>query len=141
MALTFHKVYGIYRLGADPEIRYTPNGAAVANFSAASGHRYKKDDEWVEETEWTRVVAWNRLAEKIGEQAQKGSLVYIEGRLVTRKWEDKEGNTRYTTELNAFKVDFLADYNKPQAQGGYNNPPPQGETRPQTERPEDDIPF
>ena len=137
MALTWHKVMGIYRLGSDPEIRYTPSGAAVATLSCASGHRYKKDDEWVEETEWTRVVVWNRAAERMGEQAKKGTLIYIEGRLQTRDWEDKEGVKRYTTELIANKVDCLANYNKPDYDG--NNRPPAPPTP--SEPDDDDIPF
>lgn len=140
MALTWHKVMGIYRLGQDPEVRYTPNGAAVANFSAASGHRYKKNDEWVEETEWTRVVCWSRLAEKIGEQARKGTLIYLEGRLVTREWEDKEGVKRYTTELVARVADCLDNYNRPDRDGNRPPAPPAYES-PNNTAGDDDIPF
>jgi len=98
MATTFNKLVGIFRLGKDPEIKYTPAGLAVANFSGASDHSFKKNDEWQKETEWTRMVAFGKTAERIGEQLKKGSLIYVEGRLKTNKWEDKDGNTRYNTD-------------------------------------------
>jgi single-strand DNA-binding protein len=90
-------------LGKDPEIRYTPNGTAVATFSLATTERYKDEDR----TEWHRVVAFGRLAEIIGEYLAKGRQVYIEGRIQTRDWEDRDGNKRYTTEIVANQMQML----------------------------------
>ena len=88
------------RLGADPEMRYTPSGSAVVNFRIASGRSWKNDQgETVENTEWISIVAWNKLAEICNEWLVKGSRVYVEGRLQTRDWEDDKGVTRYKTEV------------------------------------------
>jgi len=114
---TFNEVTGIFCLGQDPDLRYTPSGVAVASFSGASNHSYKKDGEWEQETEWTNFTVWSKQAERVGEMLKKGSLVYIAGRLKTDKWEDKEGNTRYSTKVIVRKIEFLANYNKPE--GGY----------------------
>lgn len=112
MATTFNKVTGIFRLGKDPELRYSPAGLAVANFSGASDYSRKVKDEWQKETEWTRFVAFSKSAERIGEQLQKGSLVYIEGRLKTNKWQDKDGNDRYSTDVIVNVINFLDGYQK-----------------------------
>ena len=89
----------IGRLGKDPEVRYTPDGKAVANFSIACSDDYKaKSGEKIEQTNWIKIVAWGRLAEICGEYLKKGSQVYIAGKQVTRKWQDKDGNDRYSTE-------------------------------------------
>jgi single-strand DNA-binding protein len=89
------------RVGKDPEVRYMPNGGAVANLSVATSERWKDKNsgEQKEETEWHRVVFYNRLAEIAGDYAKKGTLVFIEGKLKTRKWTDKDGIDRYTTEV------------------------------------------
>ncbi len=98
----------IGRLGADPEMRYTQNNTAVATLSVATSERYKdRNGEWVESTEWHRVVAWNRLAEICEQYLKKGSLVYIEGSIKTRQWEDNSGQKRYTTEINARTMTML----------------------------------
>jgi single-strand DNA-binding protein len=104
-----NKVILIGRLGADPEVRYTPSGAAVANFNIATSEEWKDKDsgEKRERTEWHRIVAWSRLGEICGEYLSKGRQVYIEGRLQTRSWEDRDGNKRYTTEIVASDVQFL----------------------------------
>lgn len=103
-----NKVILIGHLGKDPEIRYTNNGTAVASFSIATTRRYKdSNDETKEETEWHRITTWSRLAEIASEYLHKGSLVYVEGRLTTRKWQDKEGQDRYTTEIVAESMQFL----------------------------------
>lgn len=96
-----NKVMIIGNLGADPEMRYTPSGAAVANFNVACSRRWtnRQTGEQQEETEWVRVVLWERQAEIASQYLQKGSQVYIEGRLQTREWEDREGNRRWTTEV------------------------------------------
>ena len=96
-----NKVMIIGNLGADPEMRYTPSGAAVANFNVACSRAWtnRQTGERQEETEWVRVVLWERLAEIASQYLQKGSQVYIEGRLQTREWEDRDGNRRCTTEV------------------------------------------
>lgn len=105
---SLNKAMIIGRLGQDPEVRYTQSNTAVANLSIATSERYKdKEGEWKERTEWHRVVAWGRLAEICQEYLKKGSQVYIEGPIQTRKWEDKEGQTRYTTEIKALTMTML----------------------------------
>lgn len=96
---SLNKVQIIGRLGKDPELRYTSNGVAVATLSVATNSRYKDGEEWKDQTEWHRVVLWERTAEVAGEYLKKGSQVYIEGRLQTRSYDDKEGVKRYTTEI------------------------------------------
>jgi single-strand DNA-binding protein len=146
MATTFNKVVGIFRLGKDPEIKYTPAGLAVASFSGASDHSFKKNDEWQKETEWTRMVAFGKTAERIGEQMKKGTLFYMEGRLKTNKWEDKDGNTRYNTDVIVNVMNFLDGYTKKEYQGDRNTggqSQPSGNTQ-QSAPPgpsDDDIPF
>lgn len=98
----------IGRLGKDPDLRYTPSGDAVCNFSIACGDDYKdKNGQKVEQTEWIRVTAFRRLAEIIGEYCKKGSMVYISGKMRTRKWQDQSGNDRYTTEIVANEMQML----------------------------------
>ena len=106
--MAVNKVILIGNLGRDPEIRYTTSGQAVANFTIATTERYtNKSGERQEDTEWHRIVAWGRLAEICGEYLSKGRMVYIEGSIRTRSWEDKEGNTRYTTEIVARNMQML----------------------------------
>ncbi|MDP4299772.1 single-stranded DNA-binding protein [Leptothrix discophora] len=103
-----NKVILIGNLGRDPEVRYTPNGAAVCNVSVATTRNWKsKDGDRQEETEWHRVVFYDRLAEIAGEYLRKGRPVYVEGRLKTRKWQDKEGKDVYTTEIIADQMQLL----------------------------------
>lgn len=105
---SLNKAMIIGRLGQDPDVRYTQSNTAVANLSVATSERYKdKQGEWKENTEWHRVVAWGRLAEICQEYLKKGSQVYIEGPIQTRQWEDKEGQTRYTTEIKALTLTML----------------------------------
>ena len=95
-----NKVILIGNLGKDPEVRYLDSGVAVANFSLATTENYKnKEGERVSQTEWHNIVLWRGLAEVAEKWLKKGSSVYIEGKIRNRKWEDKEGNTRYTTEI------------------------------------------
>lgn len=100
---SLNKVQIIGHLGADPELRYTSNGLAVATLNVATNERFKATDtdEWQDRTEWHRVVAWGKLAEIAGEYLSKGRQVYIEGRLQTRSWEGQDGVKRYTTEIVA----------------------------------------
>lgn len=104
-----NKVILVGNLGRDPEIRYTTGGQAVANFTIATSESYtNKEGEKQETTEWHRIVAWGRLAEICGEYLTKGRMVYVEGALQTRSWEDKEGNTRRTTEIVARNMQILS---------------------------------
>ncbi|MCI5124345.1 MAG: single-stranded DNA-binding protein [Candidatus Electrothrix sp. AR5] len=110
-----NKAMLIGNLGADPELRYTQSGVAVASFNVATSRRWKdKEGQQQEETEWHRIVAWQRLGEICNEYLHKGSKVYVEGRLQTRKWQDQSGNDRYTTEIIASDVQFLT----PRGEGG-----------------------
>ncbi|MEE9277155.1 MAG: single-stranded DNA-binding protein [Dehalococcoidia bacterium] len=103
-----NKVQIIGRLGQDPEMRFTANGRAVSTLNVAVNRNYTtQDGERREETEWVRVVAWARLAELASQYLTKGRLVYVEGRLQTRQWEDQEGQRRYTTEVVAQDIQFL----------------------------------
>lgn len=104
---SLNKVTLIGRLGKDPEIRYTPSGLAVANFSMATSENWTKEGQKESRTEWHRIVAFGKLAEICGEYLAKGKQVYIEGRIQTREWEDKEGNKRYTTEIVAGQMLML----------------------------------
>jgi single-strand DNA-binding protein len=106
--VSLNKAMIIGNLGRDPEMRYTPGGQAVTQFTVAVNRNYKgQNGEWQEETEWFRIVVWGQQAERAAEYLRKGNKVYIEGRLQTRQWEDKEGQKRYTTELVANQVTNL----------------------------------
>lgn len=104
-----NKVIVVGNLGQDPEVRYMPSGGAVTNISVATSEAWKDKEsgESQERTEWHRIVFFNRLAEIAGEYLKKGSKVFIEGSLRTRKWEDKSGNDRYTTEIVAREMQML----------------------------------
>jgi len=108
MARGVNKVILIGNLGQDPELRYTGSGTAVCNMRLATNESYKdRDGNLVDKTEWHNVVAWARLGEICNEYLEKGSQVYFEGSLQTRSWEDRDGNTRYTTEVKAREMMFL----------------------------------
>jgi single-strand DNA-binding protein len=110
--MSVNKVLLIGRLGQNPEIRFTPSGAAVANFSLATNESWNdKSGQKQERTEWHRVVVWGKLAQLCGEYLSKGRQAYIEGRLQTRQWQDKEGQTKYTTEVIANNIQFLGGPN------------------------------
>jgi single-strand DNA-binding protein len=104
-----NKVILLGHLGADPELRYTQSGTAVANIRLATNESYvdKSTGERTERTDWHRVVAWGKLAEIVGQYLSKGRQIYVEGQLQTRQWQDKEGNTRYTTEVRAADLVML----------------------------------
>ena len=149
MARGINKVILVGNLGADPEVRHTPGGSAVANITVAtsSSWRDKQSGEMQERTEWHRVAFFNRLAEIAGEYLHKGSKVYVEGNLRTRKWQDKTGNDRYTTEIIANEMQML------DSRGSSNPNPSQQNNTTQQSAPEmtisaastpiedDDIPF
>jgi len=131
-----NKVILLGRLGADPEMRFTSNGTAVANFRIATSERWTNPDgEKEERTEWHRIVAFGKLGEICGEYLTKGKQVYIEGRLQTRTWEDKSGNKRETTEIVATVMQMLGS-------AGGGKAPEKGEPS-YVEEPakDDDIPF
>ncbi len=138
-----NKVILVGRLGSDPEVRYTPDGTAVANFSIATSDEWtdKATGEKKERTEWHRVVAWRKLGEICGEYLSKGRQVYVEGKLQTRSWE-KDGVTRYSTEIIASDVQFLGGRNAADSYRSSESAPSQGYEGPQlTDRHDDDIPF
>lgn len=119
MAKSVNKVILIGNLGKDPEIKYTPSGTAVAKFSLATNERYKdKSGEWQDRTEWHNIVAWQRLAEIVGEYVKKGNKLYIEGRLQTSSWEDKQsGEKKYRTEIVAQDLVLLSGRGEADADG------------------------
>jgi single-strand DNA-binding protein len=151
MARGINKVILIGNLGADPEVRYMPSGGAVANISLATSDTWKdkQTGEQQERTEWHRVVFFGRLGEIAGEYLRKGSKVYVEGRLQTRKWQDNNGIDRYTTEIIANEMQML------DSRGGtanFNSEPSAATSKPATQPAsapsqssyddfDDDIPF
>lgn len=140
-----NKVMLIGNLGRDPEMRYTQGGTAVANFTMATKERWKdtKSGEFQERTEWHRIVVWGKLAEICGQYLNKGKLVFIEGRLQTRDWEDKEGNKRSTTEIVASEMKMLGAKggSSEGGQGRMATEPDLAPAEPSFNAPEDDIPF
>ena len=137
-----NKVIIVGNLGQDPEIRYMPDGTAVANFSVATSDEWKdkQTGEKKERTEWHRIVVWRALAEVCGKYLTKGRQVYVEGKLQTRSWE-KDGVTRYTTEIIASTVQFLGGRDGA-GQGSRNQMADQGYPEPpMANTQDDDIPF
>lgn len=142
-----NKVFLIGNLGKDPELRNTQGGTAVAKFSLATSERVKDGDGWKDHTEWHNVVVFGRTAENVGKYCRKGKPLFIEGKIRTRKWQDKSGQDRWSTEVIADEVRFLGgkdddgrgesrreldNYRTGRSGGGGNdNPPPS----------DDDIPF
>jgi single-strand DNA-binding protein len=146
-----NKVTLIGNLGQDPEIRRLENGAVVARFSVATNENYKdRNGEWQTQTEWHNVVAWRNLAEVVERNFKKGKQVYIEGKLTHRKWQDKEGNDRYTTEVVANTLRLLGRRDETEGSSNYNNSNTQpaantNPAAPQAAEPmqaaDDDLPF
>ena len=140
-----NKAILIGNLGRDPELRYTQSGSAVANFTLATSENWNnKKGEREERTEWHRIVAWGRTAELCAQYLAKGRTVYIEGRIQTREWEDKEGQKRRTTEIVANTVQFLGGRGQGAGGGGGGGgrdlPPPSSPSEPPPGG-DDDIPF
>lgn len=144
----------IGRLGQDPEVRYTQSNTAVATLNMATSERYKDGNgEIQEKTEWHRVVAWGRLAEICQQYLHKGSLIYIEGPLQTRQWEDNQGQKRYTTEVKALQMTMLdsrgsgnnsGQQNQNQNQQAQNQKPQMSSATPidsSFDNMDDDLPF
>jgi single-strand DNA-binding protein len=119
MAKSINKVILIGNLGKDPEVKYTPSGLPVAKFTLATNEKYKdKDGQFQERTEWHNIVAWQRLAEIVGEYVKKGSKLYIEGRIHTNSWEDKQsGEKKYRTEIVATDLVLLSGRGEGQESG------------------------
>ena len=148
MARGVNKVILIGNLGKDPEVRYMPNGNAVANITLATSESWKdkQTGEQQEKTEWHRVVMFRRLGEIAGEYLKKGSQVYIEGKLQTRKWQDNTGNDRYTTEIVADEMQMLGSRGGGSAGFSADSAPSQSAPAPAAASApagdfDDDIPF
>jgi len=112
MPKSVNKVILVGNVGKDPEVKYTPSGTPVAKFSLATNEKYKdRSGEWQERTEWHNIVAWQRLAEIVGEYVKKGAKLYIEGKLQTSSWEDRESGTKkYRTEIVARDLVLLGSH-------------------------------
>jgi single-strand DNA-binding protein len=137
MAGSLNKAILIGRLGKDPEMRFTPSGRAVTNFTmATSDYWMDQNNERQEKTEWHRIVTWGKLAETCAKILSKGKLVYIEGRLQTRAWDDRDGNKRYTTEIVANAMQILSPMDSSESKE-YND----AGTVSQEPEGFDDIPF
>jgi single-strand DNA-binding protein len=143
MARGVNKVILIGNLGNDPEQKSLPNGNAVTNISVATAESWKdkQTGQQQERTEWHRVVFFNRLAEIAGQYLTKGSKVYIEGSLRTRKWQDQSGNDRYSTEIVGSEMQMLDSRGGAQQEGGYQNSQPAPQQRqPQQQAPQQQAP-
>lgn len=139
--MSVNKCILVGRVGKDPEIRYMSNGEAVANLTLATSEKWKdKEGKQQEKTEWHNITAYRRLAEVLGEYVTKGSALYIEGKIQTRKWQDKDGNDRYTTEIIADKIDFLSAKKSDSTSGEARNNEPARESQSGPDF-EDDITF
>lgn len=137
-AIMVNKAILIGRLGRDPEVRYTPDGTMVTNFTMATDESYKdKNGEKVQKTEWHRIVVFGKLAEICGNYLVKGKLIFLEGRIQTRAWEDKDGVKRNTTEIVASNMQMLDS--KGQAKPG--DAMPDASSAPNSQTPMDDVPF
>jgi single-strand DNA-binding protein len=134
-----NKVILVGNLGKDPEVKYLDSGVAVANFSLATTENYKnKEGERVSQTEWHNIVLWRGLAEVAEKWLKKGSSVYIEGKIKTRKWEDKDGNTRYNTEILADNMTMLGGKSNADATSPVSS---ESTTSKSSEDTADDLPF
>ncbi len=139
---SLNKVMLIGNLGKDPEVRFTASGQAVASFSLATSEKFKgKSGEMEERTEWHNITLWGKLAEIAGEYLSKGKTIYVEGRLQTRKWQDKNGNDRYTTDIVGDKMQMLSA--KGERSGGDSSSAQKSTAASYEEPPfqDDDIPF
>lgn len=153
MARGVNKVILIGNLGKDPEVRYMPSGSAVANFTIATSESWKdkQTGDKKEKTEWHNISMYGRLAEIAGEYLKKGSKVYVEGRLQTRKWQDNNGNDRYTTDIIANEMQMLDSRGEGNNSGGGHQQQSRNQQQPQQGQPQnqapptddfdDDIPF
>lgn len=155
---SLNKVQLIGRLGQDPEVKYLPNGDAVCNISLATSETWKdkQTGERKEKTEWHRVVLFGKVAEIAGQYLKKGALAYFEGKLETRKWQDQQGQDRYTTEIRASEMKMLGGKDDSSAGSREGNtggqqqrpatrnasaPQPQRQPLPENDKFDDDVPF
>jgi len=135
-----NKAMLVGRLGKDPEVRYTPDGAMVTSFSLATDEQWKdKNGEKVQKTEWHRIVTFGKLAEICGNYLVKGKLIFVEGRIQTRSWEDKEGVKRYTTEIVANNMQMLDS--KGQNKSDESSADSTSNNSSNSSTPMDDVPF
>lgn len=155
--LGVNKAILIGNLGRDPELRYTPGGQPAANFTLATTERWTdKNGQRQERTEWHNIVAWGKLAELVNQYLKKGRSVYIEGRITTRSWDDRDGNKKYRTEIVANQVQFIGTGGTSAANDGYAPQGTAGKSGPETAEPapspppsapeqgpivEEDLPF
>lgn len=143
--MTMNKILIIGNLGSDPEMRYTPNGNPVTSFTVATNRRYRTSEgENREETEWFRISAWNRLAETCNQYLQRGSKVYVEGRLSSRTYVGNDGETRVSLDVNASEVRFI-DSRSGSGGGGFSegssSQAPSGASVEEASEIEDDLPW
>lgn len=139
MSRGLNKVILIGHLGKDPELRYTPNGTAVCNFSLATTEKYKADDgNWVDKTEWHNIVAWRKLAETCSNYLKKGSKVYLEGKLTTETYEKDGGDKKYYTKV---VINSMIMLDSKGGSAGSESSAGSQETEPMTEENDDDLPF
>ena len=137
--MSLNKCMIIGNLGRDPEMRYTPSGQAVTQFTVATNRNYRdQQGEWQSETEWFRVVTWERLAELCAQYLAKGRLVYVEGRMQTRSWDDQQGQKRYMTEIKARDMRMLGGRPDGARSGGAAPAAPEP---PMDGDPDDSVPF
>jgi len=135
-----NKVILVGRLGKDPEVRYTPDGTMITNFNLATDEQRKdKSGEKVKITEWHRIVTFGKLAEICGNYLAKGKMVYVEGRIRTNSWEDKDGVKRYTTEIIASDMKMLDSKGMTRERDGREEPPPAASAF--GPMPDEDVPF
>jgi single-strand DNA-binding protein len=142
MAKSVNKVILVGNVGQDPEVKYTASGVPVAKVSLATNERFKdKNDQWQDRTEWHSVLAWQRLAEIVGEYVHKGSKIYVEGKLQTSSWQDRQnGEKRYRTEIVAREIVLLGSRD---TGDGAKDELPSSDSRPESSstEPVDEIPF
>ncbi len=151
MARSVNKVILVGHLGKDPEVKYTPSGTPIAKFTLATNERYKdKDGNWQDRTEWHNIVAWQRTAEIVGEYCKKGSQVYLEGRLHTDSWEDKETHQKkYRTDIVVNDLVLLGgrgsgeggERTRAASANSFDQRAPEPEPAQSTQITDEDIPF
>lgn len=143
MATGLNRVSLIGNLGKDPEVRYSQSGTAVSNIRIGVTERRKEGDEYKDQTEWVSIVCFGKTAENVGKYLQKGRQIFVEGRLQTRSWEDKSGQTKYTTEVIASQILFLSGGREQSSNNGFAKPNDNFERESQDNGfiEDDDIPF
>jgi single-strand DNA-binding protein len=143
MAKSVNKVILLGNVGQDPEVKYTPSGVPVARLSLATNERFKdKNDQWQDRTEWHSIVAWQRLAEIVGEYVRKGTKLYIDGKLQTTSWQDRQsGEKKYRTEIVARDIILLGSRENGEKGGAIESPNEKSAPEPVSSVVDEDIPF